>query len=340
MPGFADGELLGPAASLKSQGGKIGPLGSAKDLFGEEFRLTRGAIACDDAFRRQLGESGKAGGNHGQAGGQGLHKRKRETFIDGGKNKEIESGEKVRDIVAGAMEEHAVGDSQGIRGLGDCCAARSIAQNVQLRFRPHRGNQGKRTNQSDMVFGGDKASDATDTKARKSGRGTRGVGGELLDVDPVVDDRGVAPRKAIPGEVILADAFGNEYQGVGPAHAVTPNAFAVGIPVQVSAVTGVDDDGNTGEAGGYDGVMENQGIVGVKYVRAIDAESGGEVADESQREACRFAKGMHGHAGGCGFGRPLTWVGSAVDRGGMAFGLLLEREVQGEALQSAEIKAR
>ena len=167
----------------------------------------------------------------------------------------------------------------------------------------------------------------------------RGVGCEFLDVNAVVDDRSFASRETIPGDVEFANAFGNEDQGINPAYGVAPDPFAVGVPVVISAVPGVDDHRDSGQARGCDSVVKNKGVVSVKHVRTIHAESGSEVEDQVQREARGLSKRMHRHVCGLGFRRKLTWVAGAIDRGFVAFGFLLARQVYGEALHPSEIKA-
>ena len=166
------------------------------------------------------------------------------------------------------------------------------------------------------------------------------AGCEFVDVDAVIDDRGVASGKPIPGDVEFVNSFRNEDQGINPAHGVAPDPFAVGIPVAISAVTSVDNDGDSREASGGDGIVENQGVVGMEHVRAIHAESGGEVPDQTERETCGFSKRIHWHACRIGLRRKLTWMAGAIDRGLVAFCLLLAREVDGEALHSTYFEAR
>ena len=108
----------------------------------------------------------------------------------------------------------------------------------------------------------------------------REVGCEFADIDAVVDDRGVASGEPIPGDVEFANSFRNEDQGINPAYRVAPDTFAVGVPVAISAMLGVDDDRDSGQARGGDGVVKNQGVVSVKHVRTIHSESGSEVEDQ------------------------------------------------------------
>src|SRR5580700_3054833 len=129
----------------------------------------------------------------------------------------------------------------------------------------------------------------------------RGVGCEFVDVNAVVDDRSLASRETIPGDVEFLNSFGNEDQGINPAYGVAPDAFAVGVPVAISAVPGVDDDRDSGQARGGDGVVQNKGVVSVKHVRTVYSESGSEVQDQVEREARGLSKGMHRHVGALGF---------------------------------------
>jgi hypothetical protein len=114
----------------------------------------------------------------------------------------------------------------------------------------------------------------------------------------------------------------------------------VGIPVAISAVTSVDNDGDSHKASGGDGIVENQGVVGMKHVRAIHAESGGEIPDQTERETCGFSKRIHWHACGTSLRRKLTWMAAAIDRGLVAFCFLLAGEVDGEALHATYFEAR
>jgi len=118
----------------------------------------------------------------------------------------------------------------------------------------------------------------------------RGVGGEFVDVDAVVDDRSVASRETIPGDVKFLNSFRNEDQGINPAYGVAPDAFAVGIPVAISAMPSVDDDRDSGQARGCDSVVKDKGVVSVKHVRTIHAESGNEVEDQVERESRGLSK--------------------------------------------------
>src|SRR5580692_8234223 len=102
----------------------------------------------------------------------------------------------------------------------------------------------------------------------------------------------------ILGDVEFTDSFGDKDDGIRPTDGAAPDAFAVGVPVVISAVTGVDDDGNPGQTRGCDGVMENQGVVSVEDVGAIYTESSRQVEDQAEREARGFAKGMDRHV--CG----------------------------------------
>jgi hypothetical protein len=114
-----------------------------------------------------------------------------------------------------------------------------------------------------MVLGRHKASDGTNAKPGKTGARMRGVCRELADIDPVVNDRSLASREPIPGDVILPNSFRYEDHGITPPHTLAPDPFAVGIPVHISAVTCVHDDWNLGQARGCDPVVENQGVVSV-----------------------------------------------------------------------------
>jgi len=191
-----------------------------------------------------------------------------------------------------------------------------------------------------MVLGRHKASDGTNAKPGKTGRRMRGASRELADIDPVVNDGSLASREPIPGDVILSNSFGYEDYGISPSHTLAPNPFAVGIPVHISAVTCVHDDRNSSQARGRDPIVENQRVVSVKHVGTIYPEPGGEFPDQAERKPCGLAKRMHGHMRGLRFRGQLAWVGDAIDRGRMAFGLLLARQVNGEPLHSSQIKAR
>jgi len=81
--------------------------------------------------------------------------------------------------------------------------------------------------------------------------------------------------------------------------------------------------------------VEYQSVVGVKDVRAIYSKSARKIPDQTQREPCSLAKRVHRHIRGLGFRRELTWMRGAIDRGLMAFGLLLAREVNGETLHTS-----
>jgi hypothetical protein len=85
--------------------------------------------------------------------------------------------------------------------------------------------------------------------------------------------------------------------------------------------------------------MKDKGVVSVEHVGTIHPESGSEVQDQVQREARGFSKRTHRHVCGLGFRRKLTWVAHAIDRGFVAFGFLLPRQVYSQALHSSEIKA-
>src|SRR5580704_17385936 len=128
----------------------------------------------------------------------------------------------------------------------------------------------------------------------------RGVGCEFVDVNAVVDNRSLASRETIPGDVEFANSFGNKDQGINPAYGVAPDTFAMGVPVAISAMPGVDDDRDSGQARSGDGVVKNQGVVSVKHVRTIHSESGSEVEDQLEREARGLSKRMHRHVGGLG----------------------------------------
>jgi hypothetical protein len=167
----------------------------------------------------------------------------------------------------------------------------------------------------------------------------RGVGCEFVDVDAVVDDRSVTSRDTIPGDVEFLNSLRDEDQGINPAYGVAPDTFAVGVPVAISAVPGVDDDRDSGQARGCDSVVKNKGVVSVKHVRTIHSESGSEVQDQAEREARGLSKRMHRYVCGLGLRRKLTWVAGAIDRGFVAFGFLLARQVYGQAFHSSEIKA-
>jgi hypothetical protein len=81
--------------------------------------------------------------------------------------------------------------------------------------------------------------------------------------------------------------------------------------------------------------VENKGVVSVQDVRTIHSESRDEVADQAEREARGFAKSMDGHVCGLGLASKLTGMTGAIDGGLVAFGLLLARQVYGEALHSS-----
>ena len=151
----------------------------------------------------------------------------------------------------------------------------------------------------------------------------RRVGREFVDVDAIVDDRSVASREPIPGDVKFTNSFRNEDQGINPAHGVAPDAFAVGVPVVIPAVTGVNDNRNTGQTRGCDCVMENQRVVSVENVGAIYAESGSQVENQAERKARGLSKRTYRHVCGFGFMRKQTGMACAVDGGLVPFGLLL-----------------
>ena len=126
---------------------------------------------------------------------------------------------------------------------------------MQLRAGHSCADNRKASNQSDVVFGGHEASDRAHPKGREGSVWMRRVRCEFLDVDAIVDDRGVASRKPVPGNVKIAHAFRNKDQRVNPAYGVAPNPFTVGVPVVISTVAGVDDDWNSGKDCGCDGVV-------------------------------------------------------------------------------------
>lgn len=73
VPGFPDGELLCPTPSGFAQGRKIKSIGSAENLFGEQFGMTRSAVPRDDVLRCQLREAGKTCRNDRKASRQSFH---------------------------------------------------------------------------------------------------------------------------------------------------------------------------------------------------------------------------------------------------------------------------
>src|ERR1700722_2474886 len=159
VPGFSDGELLCPSAGRFSKGGKITPVGGTKDLFGERFGMSRGAVPCDHRFWGEFCEAGKTCRNDRQARREGFHQGNRQTFIDRGEHEEIESGEKTGDIETGAVKEDTTPNSQRFCGLRDCRAAGAIAEDVQFCRGHGLTDHPKGSNQCDVVFGGHQTSD-------------------------------------------------------------------------------------------------------------------------------------------------------------------------------------